>query len=175
MRDLHELKLSVYGEPVTTPPPTADQLSLVERLIGAKLPAAYVEFLRFSNGGYPQLRTFYVEVEEKGYRETWSISSFFSITSDDLLTEDTEEVPWNYWHRWDEAPREVLPIACTAFGDLICLDLTPEGNGRVVLWAHEVPEWARGTLPAADVLLPVAPSFEAFIDSLTTDPDADDL
>ncbi len=175
MRDLHELKLNIHGEPVTISPPTAHQLAVVERLVGTKLPAAYVEVLHFSNGGYPELDTFYVEVEEKGYREAWSVNNFFSITSDDPLTEDTDEVLWNYRHRWDEAPREIVPIARNAFSDKICLDLTPEGNGQVVLFAYQLPEWARGALPAADVLLPVAPSFEAFIDSLTTDPEADDL
>lgn len=175
MRDLSELKLNDAGAPVDTPPPTERQLALVEQAVGAKLPAAYVAFLRYSNGGHPQLNTFYVDVPARGYRYQWSINNFFSIASDDLSTEDTEEVIWRYQHRHERLPRALLPIADNGMGDEIFLDLTKKGDGRVVLLAHERPAWARRGLPASDVLLPIAKSFEELIDSLSMDPDAEDL
>lgn len=175
MRDLRELGLNDAGMPVETLPPTQQQLALVEQLAGIRLPADYTRFLRFSNGGHPLLNTFYVQVDVKGYREQWSMDNFFSISSDDSLTEDTDEVVWRYHHRWEGLPAALVPIADNGFGDEIYLDLTGEGNGQVVLMAHERPEWARGELPAANVLLPVAASFDEFIDSLSADPDLENL
>ncbi len=175
MRDLNELKLNNAGAPIDTPPPTEQQLALVEQAIGAKLPAAYVAFLRYSNGGHPQLNTFYVDVPSRGYHQQWGINNFFSIASDDPATADTEEVIWRYQHRHERLPRRLLPIADNGLGDELLLDLTKEGDGRVVLLAHQRPAWARRALPAAEVLLPVAKSFEELIDSLAIDPDAEDL
>src|SRR5436190_22493054 len=94
MRDLRELGLSLHGEPITTPPPTGRQLALVERLVGVPLPPAYVALLRFSNGGYPRVNTFYIERD--GQREPWTVGNFFNVASDSLATEDPEDVVWEY-------------------------------------------------------------------------------
>ena len=174
MRDLQELKLNDAGAPVITAPPTKQQLAYLEHLVGAPLPPAYVEFLQFSNGGHPQLNSFFIEVRAEGYREQWSVDNFFSISSDDPDVEDTDEVLWRYNHRNDTLTQEFLPIADNGIGDTIYLDLTREGHGRVVLCARERPAWARGALPASDVLLPIAASFEEFIDLLTLNPDLEE-
>jgi cell wall assembly regulator SMI1 len=155
MRNLEELGIWHSREPL--PPPTSEQIEFVESLIGAKLPESYVAFLRFSNGGRPEARIFYDRTE--GSREEWEVDRIFHLGSD---TNSTENVIWNYQHRWAGAPREVLPIAEDGSGNLICLDLTDQGNGRVIVWVHDDPD-----LPIVEV----SNSFEEFIDSLALPPD----
>src|SRR5207249_1955472 len=152
--------LNEGGRPVTTPPPTSNQVALVERLVGVKLPETYVEFLRFSNGGHPEVDTF--DFDAAGRHMEWGINRFFRLSTGPMAgSDDGEDVISQYQHRWPGAPREILPIAGDGLGNLICLDLTKEGNGRVVLWVHD-REWP---------LLQVAESFEELIDALRLNPD----
>lgn len=175
MRDLRELGLNDAGAPVKTPAPTQAQLAIVERMVGATLPVAYVEFLQFSNGGHPKLNTFPVNVGDRSYSALWSVNNFFSISSDDMTTEDTDEVIWRYQQRPRKLPSTLLPVADNSVGDEVFLDLSDTGAGRVVLLALARPPWARRTLPSADVLLPVADSFAEFIDLLAADPDVEEI
>src|SRR6266566_5264290 len=117
MRNLKELNMNEGGEPVNTPSPTPNQIANIENLVGTKLPPAYIEFLQFSNGGHPELGTFYFDYNGKA--EEWGINSFFSISSD---FNSIEDVVWNYTHRWPGAPhmRTLLPIAGDGVGNLIC-------------------------------------------------------
>jgi hypothetical protein len=132
------------------PPPTEAEIALLEDLLGTQLPAAYIDFLMFSNGGCTALDVF-----DGGDREgEIPLDHFFHISSD---VDSIEGVLWQYRHRWPGAPREMLPVADDGFGDKICIDLTKSGKGRVVVWLHERPE---------DPILEVAESFEEFIDSL---------
>jgi len=158
MRDLNELNINEGGKPVTRPQPTSDQLSLVEKLVGTKLAESYVTFLMFSNGGCPELDTFYYLASD-GSRQEWGVDVFFHISSD---INSTENIVWNYKHRWRGAPKEILPVADDGGGNLICLDLTKTGGDKVVLWVHDVP---------GQPLLPIADSFEEFIDLLMINPD----
>lgn len=159
MRNLDELNINEGGRPVRRPRPTRDQLSMVERFVGAKLPAAYIALLLYSNGGHPEIDTFIVGNNEHA---TWDVCRFFHLAPEESLPEATTNLLWQYRHRWKNAPQKILPIACDGGGNLICLDLTDTGAGRVVLWVHDEPN-----IP----LLHVADSFDQFIDGLTTNPD----
>ncbi len=156
MRDLNDLNIRHFGGSAT-PPPTPDQIALVESLIGTRLPSSYIELLMFSNGGWPEAKVFYDRTE--GSREEWTVDHFFHISSN---LDSSENVVLHYRHRWNGAAREILPIADDGFGNLICLDLTERGGGRVIVWVHDDPD-----LPIVEV----ADSFEEFIDSLTLPPD----
>jgi hypothetical protein len=158
MRELSELNIRHFGSRRAMPPPTLDQIAFVENLIGAKLPSSYIAFLMFSNGGYPELDTFYDTTEGSG--EEWAVDHFLHISSD---LDSTNNVVWQYQHRWSGAPKEILPIADDGLGDLICLDLTELGKGRVIVWVHDDPD-----LPIVEV----ADSFEEFVDSLALPPDS---
>jgi hypothetical protein len=158
MRDFSELPMDHHGGPVTIPPPTPSQLALIERLLGVPLPEDYVAFLHYSNGGHPALDTFYVS--RAGDREPWMIDHFLRVTADSLATEDTSEVVWQYLALQPHPPREFLPIAEDAFGDILFLDLTREGAGRVLFWVRD-EDWP---------LFEVAGSFGALIDGLTSYP-----
>jgi len=80
MRDLAELNINEGGEAVDRPVPTSDQITSVERIIGAKLPSSYLEFLKFANGGHPELDSF--EFNDEGVLQEWSVDRFFHISSD---------------------------------------------------------------------------------------------
>ena len=169
MRDLDELGLQPCGRTML-PPPTDEQLALVERVVGHALPVSYVEFLRVCNGCYPSLEFFWVETEwgARGYL----VAAFYTISAETRDTLDSDEVAWQYHHRGSGVPRGIVPIAMTPFGDKIYLDLTKRGGGRVVLAQHGRPAWASGNLSAnTDLVIYVAPSFEAFLDLLTETPD----
>lgn len=155
MRDLSELDMGFFSRP-EMPSPTEDQIAFVEGLIGAKLPASYIDFLLFSNGGKPAVPHYFYDRTE-GSRYDWRVDLFFHISSD---LDSLDNVVWNYQH-WGAAPREVLPIAEDGLGNYVCLDLTEPGKDRVILWVHDDPD-----LP----FLEVADSFEEFIDSLTSCP-----
>lgn len=151
MRDLDELNIRHFGGPAR-PSPTLDQIAFVEDLVGVKLPSSYIELLRFSNGGWPEVQIFYDKT--KGSCEEWSINHFFHISSN---LDSSGNVVLEYRHRWSSAAREILPIANDGLGNLICLDLTESGKGQVIVWDHESPHFP---------IVEVADSFEEFIDSL---------
>ena len=150
------LQLNIEG---ATFPLVDTAVALVERSVGFTLPTAYVEFLRFSNGGYPELNT--INVIWGGVPQTWSINNFFHTLATSLPTKDTEEVIWNYRYRWPHMPVSVLPIARNGGGDLLCLHLQKEGENPVEVWTHDPPAGP----------LPVATSFEEFINLLTYYPE----
>jgi hypothetical protein len=153
MRDFGEIGIKHLGSRPALPAPTQDQVELVERLIGAKLPASYIAFLMSSNGGYPEVSMF--RDRTKGSCQEWEVDHFFHIFSD---LNSTNNVVWQYRHRWNGAAREIVPIADDGLGNLVCLDLTESEAARVIVWVHDDPD-----LPFVEV----ADSFEEFVDSLT--------
>ena len=69
------------------------------------------------------------------------------------------------FHRWppQDLPEDLLPIATTPGGDLICLS---RDTGRVLRWSHEMPEDANYD----EAVSLVAEDFEAFAEALEVDP-----
>ena len=140
-----------FGKDVPKPSPTADDVKTIEKLINAKLPASYIEFLNFSNGGYPKTDTlFHHDVE-------WVVNNFFQLSTSRDSIDDLEGIIWQYNNRWESAAREILPIGSDALGNLFCLDLTEHSSDRVILWIHDEPH------PS---IREIANSFENFIDML---------
>jgi hypothetical protein len=169
MRDLHELALlPCSGQ--ASPPPTASQIAVVERLVGKTLPKSYVDFLSFCNGCYTERNWFIVETD---WGQSYHlVAGFYTISAETKDTDDSGEVVSQYRHRGPGVPRDIVPIALTPLGDIIYLDLRKAANGRVVLLQHERPVWASGKMPANTALIVfVAPSFEAFLDLLTDPPE----
>src|SRR6266516_4875208 len=157
MRDLTELNLNDGGKWLDRPAPTAHQIAVVERLAGAYLPAAYLAFLRFSNGGQPEVDTF---TATNGHE--WVVNTFFHIASDAEISDDWEDVAGRYHHRWPGAHRELVPIANDGGDNLFCLDLSERGRGAVVVQVHDEPGFPQVRL---------ADSFEEFVDGLALNPD----
>jgi hypothetical protein len=156
MRDLSELNINEGGRPVSRPPPTPEDISRIEELVGAKLPSEYVAFLIFSNGGHPELDVIAVNGAPR-----WGVDRFFHVSSD---AGSALNIFWNYHaFRRTGIDKSVLPIAANGGGDLFCLDLSEAGDGKVILWIHDVP---------GGKIVQVADSFEELIDRLIIDPDA---
>jgi hypothetical protein len=157
MRDLRELNLNEIGTVADRRPPTARQIAAVEQLIGASLPESYLTFLRFSNGGHPELDTFTLPTGEE-----WAVNTFFHIASDTAATDDCEDVMWCYHHRWPGAHRALLPIANDGGANLFCLNLEGNRHGEVVVQVHDEPGFPQVHL---------ADSFDEFVDGLALNPD----
>lgn len=156
MRNLSELNLSESGHVQ----PTTRQVESVEKLLEARLPASYLEFLKFSNGGSPALNTFYSEFE--GNEQRWTLRKFLHLAAETTSTLDKDDVLWAYNRVSRVAPRSILPIAKDSDTIFYCLDLSVTGNGQVVLWKSDEPEFE---------MLPVADSFEAMLAALTAVPE----
>src|SRR5690242_17114682 len=97
VRDLAELGMFSLVDEGNLPEPTDRQIAAVEEVVGAKLPGAYVDFLMFSNGGYPRANRF--DFEANGQRASWEINDFFHISSDPNSPGD---VLWHYRYRWPD-------------------------------------------------------------------------
>lgn len=155
MRDIKELKISGNYQTL----PTDQQFELVEKLVGAQLPESYKSFLRTVNGGKPQLNSFLSEFE--GNEQRWTIDRFLHLAATTEDTSDSEDVVWVYQQRGSKTARELLPVIVDNEGSYYCLDLGQEFYGRLVLLSRQEPEFS---------FLPIADSFEQFVDGLTVNP-----
>ena len=87
MRDLHELKMNegkrpiAAGKLVIRPAPTEEQIMRLESRYGVKLPIDYVSFLRFSNGGHPQLCAFLPK--EASWPDICLVNVFYHLDDDE--------------------------------------------------------------------------------------------
>jgi hypothetical protein len=163
MRDLAELGMHDSSwESIRRPPPTSAQIRHAQDTFGAKLPREYIRFLKFSNGGYPQLRN--LPSSATPLTHEMEISFFFHLS-------DSPQEPWDivfhFLHRWEQARSGILvPIAATDGDDTVFLDLTNPSDHRVLYSVHD---------PLDSPFIVLAESFEQLIDSLgPPGPDDDD-
>lgn len=140
----------------------AEELAQVEQELGAALPVAFTEFLAVAQGGTSE----YV-LDAEG--EEISLGSIFRVGTNErgeygygtLLGELREH------RREKRLPQQVLPFSQGGGDVWFYLDLTPEGSGRVVVFLQGLPEWTGRSQDSRFVQ--VAPSFNAFLDSLRVD------
>lgn len=59
-------------------------------------------------------------------------------------------------------PNECIPIAKIEGGDVLCLELSKQNYGRILLWEHE-EELNEGYTDNVDLLRKVASTFEEFM------------
>jgi hypothetical protein len=72
-----------------------------------------------------------------------------------FLRKDAEEL----------VPAWLLPIGCNAMGDFVCLELEGERRGGIAVWDHEMYSYESDE-SMDDCIIPVASSFDAFLDVL---------
>lgn len=135
----------------------------VESELGYKLPASYIEFMKFQNGGIPR-RTNHRTRE----RTSWSpdhiaIKGIYSVGSE-KASSLCGEFSSQFWvDEWGYPPIGVYFADCPSAGhDMVCLDYSkcgPTGEPRVV---HIDQEWNYK-------IVVVAPTFESFIRGLEDD------
>lgn len=145
--------------------PTAAEIEAIEQKLGTRLPADYLDFLQVANGG----STDFSARVPPPHGEPILLAVVFSTHADaqcnysydTILGEiDTAREIW-------QIPPQVLPFGSEGAECEFFLDLTPEGNGRVVVYLAGLPAWTGRK--SSDAFVPMANSFTEFIDSLSMD------
>jgi len=146
-------KLNPYG---TTSREEIARFELRRKLI---LPAEYKAFLLTSNGGMPTPDGF----EIPGFHgEGSTVLTFYGIHEDPDYGLDSMLDSYD-----ERIPVDLIPIACDAFGNNICLGWKGKRRGKIYFWDHEneLDENGNFRQDYANVYL-VANSLQEFLDSL---------
>ena len=150
-------------------PPTPEELRAIEALLGAELPASFVEFLHVANGGYLE---YVIDVPtESGGSEELSFCGIFATRSDEPVPYETFLYEIQAARETARVPEGVLPFARDGGGSAVFLDLTPEGAGRVVAFVMGLPAWT-GSKRHVSAFIPVADSFDDYVAKLRLDREA---
>lgn len=144
-------------------PLTDDAVVEVERILGYKLPRAYVELCRFQNGGIPVRTNHRTRAGTSWAHDHIAISCIYSIGFQ-KRSSLCGEVGSKFWvEAWEYPAIGVYFADCPSAGhDMVCLDYRecgPQGEPRVV---HVDQEREYQVTHVAD-------SFEAFIRGLEPD------
>ncbi len=156
MRNLAELKLTNSGgRPVDRAPPTAEVISAFEREFNVSLPPEYLEFLKYSNGGRPELDVLR-EADSDDFSD-WAVEHFFHLSGD-------QTDPYGLWStmrncRWMLGEKDI-PFAMDGLGNYFVLDTSTTPAEVLVCDMDDNREF-----------IELAPSFEEFIDRLDFEPD----
>lgn len=144
-------------------PPTKAIISAVERKLGYKLPASYVELMRYQNGGIPRRTNHWTKERTSWANDHIAIHGIFSIASDKSHSLCGGFGSQFWVERWRYPPIGVYFADCPSAGhDMVCLDYRtcgPTGEPQVV---HVDQEWEYK-------IVFVAENFEAFIRGLEDD------
>ena len=143
------------------PPTSLPAIEEFEQSHGLSLPGSYKEFLLQANGGRPLTATF--PIKGLALNPFGKVHFFFGIGAQLPVYDLVKTFDW-FRHR---IPAGIVPIACTAGSDYICLDLREE-QGKVVYWDNR-PFWGTGIWREQD-LYHVADSFDEFITVMRSGP-----
>lgn len=148
-------------------PPSDSQLRAIEDELGAKLPTSFREYLNSANGGYLE----YVIDMPAGTGQVEGLS-FCGLFSADIGTfcDETFIGEIRSGREHTKIPKGVLPFARDGGGSIVYLDLTQNGNGRVVAFVEGLPGWAGKRTES--VFIEVASSFDEYINKLRVDIEA---
>jgi cell wall assembly regulator SMI1 len=146
------------------PAPTNEQLTAIEELLGARVPASFREFLQVANGGYLE---YVMDVPfADGRTETLSFCGIFS-TKVGHFCDGTFVGEIRASREYQKVPPGVLPFAQDGGGSMVYLDLSPTGKGRVVAFVQGLPEWTG--LQTESQFLELAASFDEYVSKLRSD------
>lgn len=128
----------------------------LEKELGFLLPSKYREFLLSYNGGRPIPADFPIT----GFPNNPSggIQIFLGIDR----KYNSSNIAWSYKILSKRIPTFFLPIAGTDVGNLVCLAIGGENEGKVYLWDHENEH----TPPTYRNVYLIADSFQAFLNSI---------
>ena len=144
-------------------PLTDEAVAAVERELGYKLPASYVELMRFQNGGIPRRKNHRTNEPTSWSEDHVAISGIYSIGSEKPCSL-CGEVGSRFWaEEWGYPDIGIYFADCPSAGhDMLCLDYRtcgPTGEPQVVHIDQE----------SDYKIVLVAESFEAFIRGLEDD------
>lgn len=142
--------------PSRTPTPASlapDTLDLLERVLDARLPPAYRDWLGRRNGQTPENR--HVTFMKNGRPSSTTLHALYAVNSEHSFND-----LWHYHSTYGQELRPwYLSIGNDDGGNQIVLALKGPNHRKVFFHDHEVP---------FDVGLHlIAPSFEAFLTGLT--------
>jgi hypothetical protein len=134
-----------------------------EQVLGYKLPPAYIEFMRFQNGGIPRRTMHRTKVRTTWAHDHIAITGLYSI-GDEKPCSLCGQFGSKLWlEEWGYPPIGVYFADCPSAGhDMVCLDYSecgPTGEPRVV---HVDQEWDYKVVVLAE-------NFEMFIRGLEDD------
>ncbi len=137
--------------------PAPQEIETIESLLGAKLPQDFLDFLAVANGAY---LGYCVRISPDN--EELSFCQIYRTQKDDNGSYGYEtfigEIEMERQHK--STPREVLPFARDGGSSVVYLDLTAEGNGRVIAFVHGLPDWASSH--QEDRYIVLAPDFLSY-------------
>lgn len=142
-------------------PTTPSQVDAFEQLAGVILPPLYRQFLEATNGGVPIASRFPISGMPKNLHG--SVHVFLGIGA----PFESEDLVKTLSSLAGKIPDAVIPIACTAGDDLVCLDLRGTKE-KVGFWDHR-HFWSSGEWRERD-FYPIANSFAEFLGGLTVEP-----
>lgn len=157
-------KPSEYAEKEYVGGPLTDEVvATVERELGYKLPASYVELMKLQNGGFPRKTNHRTKEQTSWAKDHIAITGIYSIGSEKCYSL-CGEVGSKFWvEEWGYPAIGIYFADCPSAGhDMVCLDYRacgPTGEPQVV---HIDQEWDYK-------IVFVAESFEAFIRGLEDD------
>ncbi|AOS68155.1 SMI1/KNR4 family protein [Bacillus subtilis] len=144
-----------------------EQLKEIEMNIGKQLPSDYKDFLKKYGGCYLESTKTTDEIEyDVCYKplekdpwmgkgdDTQLLEGFYGLANDHNSLQKAIDT------YSDRFPRNIIPIASSAGGNEICMDID---NGKILFWDHELSH------PDKDFFL-IANSFEEFVFSLVDEP-----
>jgi hypothetical protein len=133
-----------------------EDIRVLEKKIGADLPADYREFLIRNNGGRPDPRFFPI----RGFK-----NNPFGQVQDFLGIDDPVEacrLDWKYKTFRGRIPANLFPIASEDGGSLICISLAGPDRGHVYYWNY----YGETRPPTYDNVYFIAETFQSFLDCL---------
>lgn len=146
-------------EQYVAPPPTDESVAAIERELGFKLPAAYIELAKHQNGGIPRRRN------HRAAPNSWAVDhvaihGIFSIDSRKECSLCGGAGSQFFMNEWGYPPIGVYFADCPSAGhDMLCLDYRkcgPAGEPQVVHVDQELDY----------EITFVAENFEAFVRGL---------
>jgi len=155
MRNFSELNINEKGRPVGRPSPTNGAIKEFQSHVGVILPESYVKLLQHSNGGHPEVDS--IEPIGRPKAARWAVNRFYHLDDDKTSTANL----WYVTEKWRPILGEYrIPFAEDSGGNQFFLDLKTSAPS-VKLCVHD----------EKFAIVEIAPSFEAFIDALSVDPD----
>jgi hypothetical protein len=126
-----------------------------------------MEFLAVANGGYVE---YAIDIAtDDGGTEALSFCGIFS-TNEGTFCDETFVGEIRAGREYMKIPQGVLPFARDGGGSMVYLDLSPEGQGRVVAFVTGMPAWAGRRQESGFVTL--ASSFDEYVEKLYLDREA---
>lgn len=124
------------GEDYVGAPVTPEQVAAVERELGYRLPASYVELMKHQNGGIPKRTNHWTREPTSWAEDHIAIAGIYSIGSENPNSLCGEFGSQFWIDEWEYPPIGVYFADCPSAGhDMVCLDYRecgPSGEPQVV-------------------------------------------